>query len=93
MNARVLAAHFLAPTRALLIPQFRALRDRDSHYHQKTLLLINLFFLRKGLTEPLGFEPRSPGPKPGGIVRYHTAPRLMLWAVLLITLFRTTVAG
>lgn len=26
------------------------------------------------LTEPLGFEPRSSGPKPEGIVRYHTTP-------------------
>ena len=26
------------------------------------------------LMESLGFEPRSPGPKPDGIVRYHTTP-------------------
>ncbi len=29
---------------------------------------------KKFVTESLGFEPRSSGSKPEGIVRYHTTP-------------------
>jgi hypothetical protein len=59
MNARVLFKHLLVPTFALLIPQFRALRDRDSQSRQE----ISPFFLRILFFEVWMQSARS-GPKP-----------------------------